>query len=99
MKTDYAIAGFELRHARANFYRRPGQLVAKNLWRRNETVVNFLDVRAADPAGGHTEEQLALTNFGDRHGFDDYLDLTTIGSPARGARPRFLPRGLFVGWG
>jgi len=95
MKTDHTIAGFELRHARANFYHGAGQLMAKYLWRRYETVVNFLDVRAADSAGGHAEEQLALANFGDRHGFDHYLALATIHSRAHVAVLGFVRPGSF----
>src|ERR1700733_10901099 len=100
MKTDYAIAGFELRHARADFYHGAGQLVAKYLRRRHETVVNFLDVRAADSAGRHAEEQLALANFGDGYGFHDYLALTTIHSRAHVAAlgfVRLLPFDVFDG--
>ena len=82
MKTHHPVAGLEFRDARADFDHRPSQLVPQNLRRRDEAVMNFLDVRATNPAGRHAKQQLAFANFRNRHGFDDHPPLAAIHSRA-----------------
>src|ERR1700735_161734 len=78
MEADHAIARFELGDTTADFDYRASKFVAENLWRRDETVMNFLDVRATDAAGSHAEEKFTFADFGDRHGFNRHAALSTI---------------------
>src|SRR5260221_8033194 len=70
MEAHDAIAGLEFCHTRADGYDRAGEFVAEDLWRLDVTLENFLDVRAADAAGGHLDEKFAFTYFGYRDFFD-----------------------------
>ena len=86
MKTDDAVAGLELANAAAGFDDGAGELVAENLRRMDEAVLNFLDVRAADAAGSHAEKNLTLADLRNRYGFDHDAALAAINAGAHLAR-------------
>src|SRR5580692_10679113 len=65
-----AVAGRPLVYATADGDDRAGKFVAQNLRRLDVTLKDFLDVRAANAAGGHFNEHFAFANFGD----GDFLD-------------------------
>ena len=67
-----------LRYAAADCDHRARQFVTENLRRRDEAVMNLLDVRAADAARGHAEEHFSLANFWNRHGLDDHSSFAAI---------------------
>src|SRR5580704_2040094 len=64
------VAGRPLVDAPADGDDGAGKLVAQNLRRLDVTLKDFLDVRAANAAGGHFNEQFAFADFGD----GDFLD-------------------------
>jgi hypothetical protein len=86
MEADDAVARFELGDAAAHCDHRARQFVTENLRRCDESMMNFLDVRAADSARSNAEEQLSLADFRNRHGFDDYSSFATVHSRAHLAR-------------
>src|ERR1700722_11014033 len=86
MKAHYAVAGFEFLHACAHFHGGAGKLVAENLRWRDVAMLDFLDVRAADPAGCDAEQHFAFADFGDRDGFDDDAALAAVDAGAHVAQ-------------
>ncbi len=85
MEADHAIAHLELLHAGADLSHRAGQLVAENLRRREEPVMNLLDVRAADAAGAYTEQHLARTDLRNGDSLDDDAVFAPINARAHRA--------------
>ncbi len=92
VEADDAIAGLELRYAAADLHDGARKLVPQNLRRLNESVVNLLDVRSANAACRHAEQDFALANLRNRHGFDDHAALAAV--DARAHMPRMLPLGF-----
>src|SRR5579864_5596982 len=86
MKTDHAVASLELRNSGANLDDRAGQLVAQDLGRLNEAVVNLFDVGTADAARRNSEEHLARTDLGNRHLLEDDSALAAVDAGAHLAR-------------
>jgi hypothetical protein len=82
VEADHAVARFELGDALTDFYYRSGKLVAENLRRLDKAVVNFFDVGAADAACGHSEEEFAFANFGNRHRLNGYTAFAAVDSGA-----------------
>ena len=62
--------GFEFGDAAADGDDGAGQFVAENLRRFDVTLEDFLDVGAADAAGGDFDEHFAVADFGDGDFFD-----------------------------
>src|SRR5256885_9537631 len=84
METHHAIAGLEFRHARADCYDGAGKFVAEDLRRLYVALENFLDVRAADAAGGDFNEDFAFTYFGHRDFFDTDNSFFAVNTRAHG---------------
>jgi hypothetical protein len=82
MESDYPITHFELFDAGANLHDRPCQLVAEDLRRIDEPVLDFLDVRAADSAGGDAEEDFSLADFRNGKSLDNHAALPAIDAGA-----------------
>ena len=82
METHHAIAGLEFRHTRADGDDGAGKFVAEDLRRLDISLEDFLDVRAADAAGGDFDEKFAFTYFGHRDFFDanDFLFAVDTGA-------------------
>src|ERR1051326_2396461 len=81
MKTHHAVAGFEFCDTRTGSDDGPGEFVTENLRRLNVTLKDFLDVGAANAAGGNFDEHFVGTDFGDRNFF--YLDHTFVAVDSR----------------
>ena len=91
MKAHDAVAGLEFRHAAPGLDYRPSQFVPQYPRRIHKSLLDFLDVGAADSARGHAKEHFAFANFGDRHRFDDNLPFAPIDSRAHLAAVRRRP--------
>ena len=88
VEAHHAIAGLEFCDARADGDDGAGQFVAEDLGRLDVALEDFLDVGAADAAGGDFDENFAGADFGDGDFFDDGR------CPFRGRRRR----AWFWGW-
>ena len=84
METHHAIAGLEFRHTRADGDDGAGKFVAEDLRRLDISLENFLDVRAADAAGGDFDEKFAFTHFGDGDLFNEDNSLLAVNAGAHG---------------
>src|SRR5208282_1763107 len=92
VEADDAIAGLELRYAAADLNDGSRKLVPQNLRRLNESVVNLLDVRSANAACRHAEQDFALANLRNRNGLDNHAALAAVDAGAH--VPRMFPLGL-----
>jgi hypothetical protein len=99
VKANDAIAQLPALNAFADRDDRSGRFVAKNLRRRDETVLNFLDVGAADAAGGDVDQNFARGNF--RHGnwLDDHASRAAIHGRAHSGAGEIARRNLRIGCG
>ncbi len=70
MEAHHAIAGFEFCDAGADGDDGAGEFVAEDLGRFDVALEDFLDVGAADAAGGDFDEDFARADFGDGDFFD-----------------------------
>jgi hypothetical protein len=71
VKADDAIAQLPALDTFADGDDRARRFVTENLRRRDEAVLDFLDVSATNAAGGDVNQNFARGNFGHGNGFDD----------------------------
>src|SRR5690348_436161 len=86
VKTHDAIARRPLRDATSHGNNRAGKFMAENLRRLDVALKDFLDVRAAYPAGGYFDEHFPRAHFGNRHFLDSDQALFAEDSRAHGPR-------------
>src|SRR5438445_3787015 len=82
MEAHHAIARLEFRHTGADGDDGAGEFVAEDLRRLDISLENFLDVRAADAAGGDFDEKFAFTHFGDGDLFNEDNSLLAVNAGA-----------------
>lgn len=84
MKTHHAVAGLELCDSATCSNNSACEFMAEDLRRLNITLEDFLDVRAADAAGGYFDEDFVVADFGNGHFFDADDSLFAIDAGAHG---------------
>jgi hypothetical protein len=89
VETDYAVADFEFRYAAPDFHHGSGQLVPQHLRRGYKSVMNFLDVGAANAAGRYAEQQFTFANFRNGQSLDYYLAFSAVHACAHFPRVRW----------
>src|SRR5215468_6722572 len=60
--------------------------MAQNLWRLDVALEDLFDVRAADPASGHFDQYLVLTDFVNRHFLDPHDTPLAVDAGLHGSR-------------
>ena len=70
VETHHTVAAFPFGHAGADGDHRAGEFMAEDLRRLDVAVIDFLDVGAADAAGGDFDEDFAVGNVGNGDFFD-----------------------------
>src|SRR5215470_11271460 len=84
MKTHHPIAGLELGDARTGGDDRAGKLMTQDLRRLDVALEDFLDVRAADPAGCDFDQHFVAGDVRNGNFFDADDTLVTIDAGAHG---------------
>jgi hypothetical protein len=82
VEADHTVAGFKFRDAAPGFNYGASKLVPQNLRRRDETVMNLLNICATNAASGYAEKKFALSDFRNRHRFYRYTAFAAINARA-----------------
>lgn len=99
MKANDAIARLPLRDAFAHGDDGAGCFVSENLRRRDETVLNFFDVGAADAAGRDANQNFSRGNFRHRNRLNHDAPRAAIHGRAHSGVSEIDGRGARIGCG
>src|SRR5262249_11653442 len=67
MMQRHTITHFECPNARPNSHNLPGGFVTEYPWRGEPALLNFLDIRGADPPSRHLPQEITRPSFRNRH--------------------------------
>src|SRR5436309_12757328 len=82
VKADGAITRFPVPDSGAGFDDSAGDFMAENLRRTHQAVLDFLHIRAADPAGRDAQQHFAIGNIRHRNVFhNDPADVAVDARP------------------